>query len=101
MDKASIIKDAIEYIQHLHEQEQSIQAEIMELESGKLNKNPSYDFEQELPVLLRSKKKKTEQQQLYDSFTSRNSPVEILEVTNCLSYCLFPPLSLSPVLLIL
>ena len=33
MDKASIIKDAIEYIQHSHEQEKSIQAEIMELES--------------------------------------------------------------------
>ena len=79
MDKASIIKDAIEYIQHLHEQEKSIQSEIMELESGKLKKNPSYEFEQELPVLLRSKKKKTEQQ-IYDSLCSRNSPVEVLEV---------------------
>ncbi|KAI4344472.1 hypothetical protein L6164_011695 [Bauhinia variegata] len=80
MDKASIIKDSIEYIQHLHEQEKSIQAEIMELESGKLNKNPRYEFEQELPVLLRSKKKKTEQQQLYDSVSSRNSPIEVLEL---------------------
>ncbi|KAI4335352.1 hypothetical protein L6164_014005 [Bauhinia variegata] len=80
MDKASIIKDAIEYIQHLHEQEKNIQAEIMELESGKLNKNPSCDFEQELPVLLRSKKKKTDQQQLYDSVSSRNSPIEVLEL---------------------
>ncbi|KAJ1424721.1 Myc-type, basic helix-loop-helix [Sesbania bispinosa] len=45
MDKASIIKDAIEYIQHLHEQEKMIQAEIMELESGMpKNNNPSYDF---------------------------------------------------------
>ncbi|XP_061361749.1 transcription factor bHLH35-like isoform X2 [Gastrolobium bilobum] len=64
MDKASIIKDAIEYIQHLHEQEKGIQAEIMELESGKL-KNPSYDFEHDhdLPVML------------------RNSPIEIIELT--------------------
>ncbi|KAK4267656.1 hypothetical protein QN277_024408 [Acacia crassicarpa] len=35
MDKASILKDAIEYIQNLHEQEKSIEVEIMELESGK------------------------------------------------------------------
>ena len=79
MDKASIIKDAIEYIQQLHDQEKIIQAEIMELESGMLKKNPSYDFEPELPVLLKSKKKRTEQQ-LYDSVNSRNSPIEILEV---------------------
>lgn len=83
MDKASIIKDAIEYIQHLHEQEKVIQAEIMELESGmpKINGNndQSYDFEHELPVLLRSKKKRTTtDHQLYDS--SRNSPIEVLEV---------------------
>lgn len=86
MDKASIIKDAIEYIQQLHEQEKIIQAEIVELESGmpknNNNNNPiiGYEFEQELPVLLRSKKKRTTDQQLYDSVTSRNSPIEVLEV---------------------
>ncbi|CAJ1975846.1 unnamed protein product [Sphenostylis stenocarpa] len=80
MDKASIIKDAIEYIQHLHEQEKIIQAEIMDLESGMPKKSsPSCDFEQEqLPVVLRSKKKRTEQ--IYDSVTSRNSPIEVLEL---------------------
>ncbi|KAK1420878.1 hypothetical protein QVD17_22810 [Tagetes erecta] len=36
MDKASIIKDAIDYIQLLHDQERSIQAELIELESRKL-----------------------------------------------------------------
>jgi len=87
MDKASIIKDAIDYIQHLHEQEKIIQAEIMELESGMPKKSPSYDFEQELlPVVLRSKKKRTEQ--LYDCVTSRNSPIEVLEV-NPLSRIIF------------
>ncbi|KAF7837966.1 transcription factor bHLH35 [Senna tora] len=84
MDKASIIKDAIEYIQHLHEQEKSIEAEITELESGKQMKKTcnDIDFEQDLPVLLRSKKKKTEQQQqLYDSvINSRNFPIEVLEL---------------------
>lgn len=37
MDKASIIKDAIEYIQELREQEKRIEAEISDLESGKIN----------------------------------------------------------------
>ncbi|XP_050220315.1 transcription factor bHLH35 isoform X2 [Mercurialis annua] len=81
MDKASIIKDAIDYIQELHEQERRIQAEIMELESGPLKKNHSggYDFEQELPVLLRSKKKKIDQ--FYDSTGSRTCPIEVLELS--------------------
>nr|WKE35204.1 basic helix-loop-helix family protein [Rosa persica] len=80
MDKASIIKDAIDYIQELHDQERRIQAEIMELESGKSKKGVmgSSDFEQELPVLLRSKKKKIEQ--LYDSGGSRTSSIEVLEL---------------------
>ncbi|RYR13703.1 hypothetical protein Ahy_B04g070555 isoform A [Arachis hypogaea] len=81
MDKASIIKDAIEYIQKLQEQERIIQSEIVELESGMMveKKNPnSYEFEhQELPMLLRSKKKRTDE--LYDSLNSRNSPIHILE----------------------
>ncbi|XP_068333353.1 transcription factor bHLH35 isoform X1 [Pyrus communis] len=78
MDKASIIKDAIEYIQELHEQEKRIQTEIVELESGKSNRNPGSDFEQDLPVLLRSKKKKIDQ--IYDSEGSRTSTIEILEL---------------------
>lgn len=36
MDKASIVKDAIDYIQVLHDQERTIQAELMELETRKL-----------------------------------------------------------------
>ncbi|KAG2692004.1 hypothetical protein I3760_08G032700 [Carya illinoinensis] len=78
MDKASIIKDAIKYIQELQEQERRIQAEIMELESVKSKKNLGYDFEQELPILLRSKKKRTDQ--FYDSGVSRTSPIEVLEL---------------------
>lgn len=35
MDKASIIKDAIEYIQELQEEERKLQTEISELESTK------------------------------------------------------------------
>ncbi|KAL5977958.1 hypothetical protein ACLOJK_036981 [Asimina triloba] len=38
MDKASIIKDAIDYIQELHKQERKIQADIAELEAGRQKK---------------------------------------------------------------
>ncbi|MED6218831.1 hypothetical protein PIB30_030274 [Stylosanthes scabra] len=87
MDKASIIKDAIEYIQKLQEQERIIKSEIVELESSGMmmmeKKNPSscefdHHHHQELPVLLRSKKKRTDE--LYDSLNSRNSPIHILEL---------------------
>ncbi|GMP47390.1 hypothetical protein CsSME_00015145 [Camellia sinensis var. sinensis] len=109
MDKASIIKDAIDYIQELHEQEGRIQAEIRELASGKSMENKyNYatvfddmeeqqqqhqhqhhddDHEQEdLPALLRSKKKRIDL--TYDSRCSRASspsPIEDLEVSLSLS----------------
>ncbi|XP_057500032.1 transcription factor bHLH35-like isoform X2 [Actinidia eriantha] len=78
MDKASIIKDAIDYIQELHDQERRIQAEILELESGKLSNNAICDSEEEIPALLRSKKKKIDQ--TFDSGESRASPIEDLEL---------------------
>ncbi|XVF19036.1 hypothetical protein REPUB_Repub11eG0076000 [Reevesia pubescens] len=77
MDKASIIKDAIDYIQELHDQESRIQAEIMELESGKVKKiHPGYEYDQDLPVLLRSKKTKLDN--IFDSGGS-TSPIEVHE----------------------
>ena len=83
MDKASIIKDAIDYIQELHDQERRIQAEILQLESGKLNENGVFDFKEEMPVLLRSKKKKIDQS--FDFGESRASPIEDLDVSLCRS----------------
>ncbi|KAK6942030.1 Myc-type, basic helix-loop-helix (bHLH) domain [Dillenia turbinata] len=77
MDKASIIKDAIEYIQELHEQERRIKDEIMELESGKSKKGIRLDGEQEASV-LRSKKKRIDN--CDDSGGSSPSPVELLEL---------------------
>ena len=82
MDKASIIKDAIDYIQELHDQEKQIQAELSELESGKSKKNQGafgVYYHQELPVLLRSKKKKIDYQ-FCDFGGSKISPIELLEV---------------------
>ncbi|CAK7345715.1 unnamed protein product [Dovyalis caffra] len=76
LDKASIVKDAIECIQDLQEQERRLQAEIMELESKRLKNNP--DFDQELPVLSRSKK--TKHDQTYDHRLARSCPVEVHEL---------------------
>lgn len=84
MDKASIIKDAINYIQELHEQERRIRAEISEIEYGKLSNNNNnnnnnysnnsvdidFDYEEQLPAaaLLRTKKKRTDhRRQFYDT----------------------------------
>ncbi|KAH7854807.1 hypothetical protein Vadar_018012 [Vaccinium darrowii] len=89
MDKASIIKDAIDYIQELHEQERRIQTEIAELESGKIMKkknssSPVFDLEDEdMPALLRSKKKRTtiDDHHSFDSRCHSRSPtIEDLEL---------------------
>ncbi|OWM86950.1 hypothetical protein CDL15_Pgr015986 [Punica granatum] len=91
MDKASIIKDAIDYIQELHEQERRIQSEIMDLEGGG-NRNCSnntgglggdvygVDFDHDLPLYLRSKKKRTDQLGYDSGGGSRISPIEDLEL---------------------
>ncbi|CAK7345706.1 unnamed protein product [Dovyalis caffra] len=80
LDKASIIKDAIDYIQNLQEQERRLQAEIMELESKRLKKDPGFDFEQGLPVLLRSKR--TSYDQMYYPRVARSTcPIQVYELT--------------------
>ncbi|GKA41482.1 transcription factor bHLH35 [Tanacetum coccineum] len=80
MDKASIIKDAIDYIQHLHDQERVIQAEIMELESRKLESGV-IDYDQEMAFMSTEKSKKKKAEQSFDSGeSSRAYPVEILEL---------------------
>ncbi|XP_024968023.1 transcription factor bHLH35-like [Cynara cardunculus var. scolymus] len=80
MDKASIIKDAIDYIQMLQDQERTIQAELMELESRKLELE-SLDFchETEFLSMERSKKKKLEQ--AFDSSGSRTYPIQVIQLS--------------------
>ncbi|XP_057978825.1 transcription factor bHLH35 isoform X2 [Malania oleifera] len=82
MDKASIIKDAIEYIQSLHEEERKIKAEILELESGKVKKNTGFDYEQGAMVLNGpwGPKKKRTGQFCYDFEPVPPSPIEVLEL---------------------
>lgn len=89
MDKASIIKDAISYIQELQEQERRIQGEITQLESMASNKDNSFDefnhaAADTMTPLTVPKKKRTDQQQLFstNSGSSRSSPspVQVTEV---------------------
>jgi len=80
LDKASIIKDAIDYIQDLQEQETRLQAEIMELESERSEKDKGYEFESELPVLLTSKK--TRYDHISDHREPRSDPIEVHQVSS-------------------
>lgn len=80
LDKASIIKDAIGYIQDLQEQERILQAEIREHESKRLKKHPDSGFEQELPDLLRSKR--TRYDKIYHHSLGRSTcPIQVHEVS--------------------
>ncbi|KAH0859830.1 hypothetical protein HID58_088091 [Brassica napus] len=75
MDKASIIKDAISYIQGLQYEESKLEAEIRELESTpKSSLSFSKDFDRDLLVPVTSKKMKQ-----LDSGPSR-SLIEVLDV---------------------
>lgn len=85
MDKASIIKDAIEYIRELHEQERKIKAEILELEYGRLrNNNNQYstmDFEQQFGDSPSKRKRVDSRKQFSDSGSCcRSSPIEDLQM---------------------
>ncbi|GMH17948.1 hypothetical protein Nepgr_019789 [Nepenthes gracilis] len=104
MDKASIIKDAIEYIQELHEEERRIQSEISELELKKSKQvtdsvdgdlkeeEEEQDVSPEAAMVMRFKKQRSasdhhhQQQhghQFYDSsgrLSFNTSPIEDLEL---------------------
>lgn len=104
MDKASIIKDAIDYIQELHDQERRIKEEIVELESEKMKKSMvlgsdhddiDEDHHQQQQKyedvntsnFTSSRSKKKRFGQCYDSGGgSRPSPIEILEVGSTLCF---------------
>ncbi|WOL08550.1 transcription factor bHLH35 [Canna indica] len=79
MDKASIIKDAIEYIQQLQEQERMMQAEISELESLREDKASSFiddlEYEDDLHFMQRKKRRSS-----FSPGSPSSPPIEILEL---------------------
>ncbi|KAL2250919.1 UNVERIFIED_CONTAM: Transcription factor bHLH35, partial [Sesamum indicum] len=78
MDKISIVRDAIDYIQALHDEERRIQAEISELESERAT---NFEYEQEATTFY-SKPKRTRMENYYDYSAPRlmSSPIEVLEL---------------------
>lgn len=94
MDKASTIKDAIEYIQSLHDEERRIQAEISELESsGGIRPSNSeifyldQDHDQATTTFSSNPKRTRILDHYYDSSSAPSStilmpspPIELLEV---------------------
>ncbi|XP_072973390.1 transcription factor bHLH35-like [Typha angustifolia] len=74
MDKASIIKDAIEYIEQLQDQERRMAAEISELELRKEEKASFVDVEQRQDMVFPQRKKKRP----ISSTTS--SPIQLIEL---------------------
>ncbi|KAL2534480.1 basic helix-loop-helix (bHLH) DNA-binding superfamily protein [Abeliophyllum distichum] len=78
MDKESTLRDAIEYIQKLHEEERKIQAEISDLESaGRSSKCTNFQFDQEAtfkPNRIRT------QEHFHDFQGSSSSRTEVIEL---------------------
>ncbi|KAJ0488281.1 putative transcription factor bHLH family [Helianthus annuus] len=81
MDKASIIKDAIDYIQHLNDQEKRIQDEIRELEAQRAESGV-FDFDQDAVIAPTDWTKKKRVDQSLDS-RERAFPLEIIELKVC------------------
>ncbi|XP_022842065.1 transcription factor bHLH35-like [Olea europaea var. sylvestris] len=71
MHKESIVKDAVDYIQKLHEEERKIQAEISDLESaGSSSKS----------TISSPPPKRIASESSYDSGGLRSYPIEVLEL---------------------
>ncbi|KAG1364498.1 putative Ubiquitin-conjugating enzyme E2 22 [Cocos nucifera] len=82
MDKASIIKDAIDYIQELQEQERRMQAEISELESGKEEKAPIVDTERDDVNFTQRKKKKSSRGSPLAPGSPSSASIELMDAAN-------------------
>ncbi|URE15817.1 hypothetical protein MUK42_11809 [Musa troglodytarum] len=80
MDKASIIKDAIDYIQQLQEQERKMKEEISELEPFREEKMPMGDFEYDVVPFMQQRKKKRTPWSRPAPGSPTSLPIEVLEL---------------------
>ncbi|XP_010927251.1 transcription factor bHLH35 [Elaeis guineensis] len=83
MDKASIVKDAIDYIQELQEQERRILAEISELESGKEEKLPIGDTKREDVCFTQRKKIRTSPASPLATGSPSLRSIQVIELRVC------------------
>lgn len=77
MDKASTIRDAIEYIKLLQEEERMIKAEISELEATmSIDDGANFDIDhQQSTTFIHSKSKRQRM-----DYAEESTPIEVLEV---------------------
>ncbi|RRT76659.1 hypothetical protein B296_00019168 [Ensete ventricosum] len=80
MDKASIIKDAIDYIQQLQDQERKMMAEISELEPFREENVSMCDFEYDVVPLMHQRKKKRTPRSSSAPGSPTSLPIEVLEL---------------------
>ncbi|XP_047323812.1 transcription factor bHLH35-like [Impatiens glandulifera] len=85
MDRASIVRDAIKYIEELQNQEKRIRAEIADLETKKstiIKKSNSYEFDQEMPTYSISnnnyKKKRNKRIDQTNDYSSNSGTTSII-----------------------
>lgn len=86
MDKASIIKDAIDYIQELQEQERRMQAEVSELESWKEEKAAIGDTERDDVNFTQRKKKRPSRGSPSAPGFSSSPSIEVMDVSSLSPY---------------
>ncbi|CAI9779831.1 unnamed protein product [Fraxinus pennsylvanica] len=79
MHKESIVKDAIDYIQKLHEEERKLQAEISDWGSAGTSSKSTIS-ESDHDDTFSSNPKRITIESFYDSGGSRSSPIEVLEL---------------------
>ena len=87
MDKASIVRDAIGYVQELKEEERRLIAEVAELERAKGEKLNASEFTQDDNLALNRRRNKRSRTSLLGHGSPSKPSIEVMEV-NALSLSL-------------